>query len=91
MSHELNILLVESITMNTRKKLVSIILLMASITTVIISTTGLVTPAENGYVHAWPSGGNVDDKGQIENLDAGVSYYDYIDHSIENPYEDGWD
>jgi hypothetical protein len=77
--------------MNTRKKLVSIVLLMASITTVIISTTGLVTPAENGYVHAWLSGGNIDDKGQIENLDAGVGYSVYIEHSIENPYEDGWD
>jgi hypothetical protein len=77
--------------MNTRTKLVSIVLLMASVTTVIISTTGLVTPAENGYVHAWLSGGNIDDKGQIENLDASVSYYDNIDQSIENPYEDGWD
>ena len=77
--------------MNTKKKLVSIVLLMASITTVIMSTTALVTPAENGYVHAWLSGGNIDDKGQIENLDAGVGYFDYIDHSIENPYEDGWD
>jgi len=77
--------------MNTKKKLVSIVLLMASITTVIISTTGLVTPAENGYVHAWVSGGNIDDKGQIENLDASVGYWDYIEHSIENPYEDGWD
>jgi len=77
--------------MNTRKKLVSIVLLMASIITVIIFTTGLVTPAENGYVHAWPSGGNIDDKGQIENVDAGVGYSDSIKHSIENPYEDGWD
>lgn len=77
--------------MNTRKKLVSIVLLMASITTVIISTTGLETPAENGYVHAWPSDGNIDDKGQIENVDAGVGYSDNIEHSIENPYEDGWD
>jgi hypothetical protein len=77
--------------MNTRKKLVSIVLLMASITTVIISTTCIVTPAENGYVHAWPSGGNIDDKGQIENIDAGVGYSDSIKHSIENPYEDGWD
>jgi hypothetical protein len=77
--------------MNTRKKLVPIVLLMASITTVIISTTGLVTPAENGYVHAWLNGDNIDDKGQIENLDAGVGYSDYIYQSIENPYEDGWD
>jgi hypothetical protein len=77
--------------MNTKKKLVSIVLLMASITTVIISTTGLVTPTENGYVHARLSGGNIGDKGQIENLDAGVAYFDYVDHSIENPYEDGWD
>ena len=69
----------------------SIVLLMASITTVIISTTGLVTPAENGYVHAWISGGNIDDKGQIEKLDAVVGYSDSIEHSIENPYEDGWD
>lgn len=77
--------------MNTKKKLVSIVLLMASITTVIISTTGLLTPTEIGYVHAWLSGSNIDDKGQIENLDAGVGYSDYIEHSIENPYEDGWD
>jgi hypothetical protein len=77
--------------MNTRKKLLSSVLLMASITTVIISSTGLVTPAENGYVRAWPSGGNIDDKGQIENVDAGVCYSDSIKHSIENPYEDGWD
>jgi hypothetical protein len=42
MSHELNVLLVESITMNTKKKLVSIVLLTASITTVIISAIGLV-------------------------------------------------
>jgi hypothetical protein len=68
--------------MNTRKKLVS---------TVIISTTGLVTLAENGYVHAWLTCGNIYDKGKIENLDAGVGYSDYIDQSIENPYEDGWD
>ena len=77
--------------MNTRKKLVSIVLLMASITTVIISTTDLVTPAENGYVHAWLGDGNIYDKGQIENLDAGAGYSDYIYNSIENPYEDGWD
>ena len=77
--------------MHTKKKLVSIVLLMASITTVIISAIGLVTPAENGYVHAWLSGGNIDDKGEIENLDAGVGYSDYIDQSIENPYEVGWD
>jgi hypothetical protein len=77
--------------MNTRKKLVSIVLLMASITTVIISTIGLVAPPENGYVHARASGGNIDEKGQIENVDAGVDYSDNIAHSIENPYEDGWD
>ncbi len=77
--------------MNTKKKLVSNVLLMASITTVIISAIGLVAPAENGYVHAWLSAGNIDDKGEIENLDAGVGYSDHIDQSIENPYEDGWD
>ncbi len=77
--------------MHTKKKLVSIVLLMASLTTVVISATGLVALAENGYVHAWLSGGNIDDKGEIENPDAGVSYYDYNDQSIENPYEDGWD
>jgi hypothetical protein len=77
--------------MNSGRKLVSIVLLMASITTVIISTTGLVTPAENGYIHAWLSGGNIDDKGQIENVDAGVGYTHNIEHIIENPYEDGWD
>jgi hypothetical protein len=64
---------------------------MASIITVIISAISLVSPAENGYVHAWLSGGNIDDKGEIENLDAGVGYSDYIVQSIENPYEDGWD
>ena len=52
---------------------------MGSITTVIISAIGLVAPAENGYVHAWLSGGNIDDKGEIESLDAGLSYYDYTD------------
>ena len=77
--------------MNTKKNLVSNVLLMASITTVIISAIGLVAPAENGYVHAWLSGGIIDDKGEIENLDAGLSYYDYTDQSIENPYEDGWE
>jgi hypothetical protein len=77
--------------MNTKKKLVSIVLLTASITTVIISAIGLVAPAENGYVHAWLSGGNIDDKGHIENLDADVGYSDYLYQSIENPYEDGWD
>jgi len=77
--------------MTARKKLVSIVLLMASITTVIISTTGLVNPAQNGYVHAWLGGDNIDDKGQIENLDADIIYYDYNEQSIENPYEDGWD
>jgi hypothetical protein len=77
--------------MNTKKKLVSNVLLMGSITTVIISAIGLVAPAENGYVHAWLSGGNIDDKGEIESLDAGLSYYDYTDQSIENPYEDGWE
>ena len=77
--------------MNTKKKLVSIVLLIASITTVIISTTGLVSPAENRHVHAWLSAGNMHDKGDIENLDAGVTYYNNIDQSIENPYEDGWD
>ena len=76
--------------MNIKKKPVSI-LLMASITTVIISTTGLVALAENGYVHALLSGSNIDDKGQIENLDADVGYSDYLYQSIENPYEDGWD
>jgi hypothetical protein len=76
--------------MNTRKKLVLIVFLIASITTVIISTTGVVTSAENEYVHAWPSGGNIDDKGQIENVDAGVAYSDSIKNGIENPYEDGW-
>jgi hypothetical protein len=65
--------------MNTKKKLVSNVLLMGSITTVIISAIGLVAPAENGYVHAWLSGGNIDDKGEIESLDAGLSYYDYTD------------
>jgi hypothetical protein len=64
---------------------------MASITTVIISTTGLVTLAENGYVHAWLSGGSMYYKVKTENLDAGVGFSDYIDQSIENPYEDGWD
>jgi len=77
--------------MDTQKKLVSIVLLMASITTVIISATGLLAPAENGYVHAWLSGGNIDNKGEIENIDTGATYYDHIDQSIENPYEDGWD
>jgi hypothetical protein len=77
--------------MNTQKKLVSIVLLMASITTVIISEICLVVPAENGYVHAWLSGGNIYNKGEIENIDAGATYYDHIDQSIENPYEDGWD
>jgi hypothetical protein len=65
--------------MNTKKKLVSNVLLMGSITTVMISAIGLVAPAENGYVHAWLSGGNIDDKGEIESLDAGLSYYDYTD------------
>ena len=77
--------------MNTKKKLVSNVLLMGSITTVIISAIGLVAPAENGYVHAWLSGGNIDDKGEIESLDAGLSYYDYTAQSNENPYEDGWE
>ena len=76
--------------MNTRKKLASIVLLMASITTVIISTTSVVTSAENEYVHAWPIGGNIDDKGQIENVDTGLVYSDSIKNGIENPYEDGW-
>jgi hypothetical protein len=76
--------------MDTQKKLVSIVLLMASITPVIISAIGLVAPAENGYVHAWLSGGNIDNKGEIENIDAGATNYDHIDQSIENPYEDGW-
>jgi hypothetical protein len=76
--------------MNTKKELASIVLLMASITTVIISPIDLVGP-KNGYVHAWLSGGNIDDKGEIENLDAGISYYDKIHQSFENPYEDGWD
>ena len=69
----------------------SIVLVMASITTVVISATGLVAQAENGYVHAWHNGGDIDDKGEFENLNAGVTYYDYIDQGIENPYEDGWD
>jgi hypothetical protein len=77
--------------MNTNKKLVSIVLLMASITTVIIFTIGLVAPAQYGYVHAWISNGNIDDKGEIEVLDTDTSYYHYNDQSIENPYEDGWD
>ena len=77
--------------MNTENKRLSIALLMASISAVIISAIGLVFPAENGYVHAWLSDDNIDDKGEIENLDEGVSYSDYIVQSIENPYEDGWD
>jgi hypothetical protein len=77
--------------MNIQKKLVLIVLLMASITTVIISAIGLVPPAENGYVHAWLSGDNIYNKGEIDkNIDAGATYYDHIDQSIENPYEDGW-
>lgn len=35
--------------MNTKKKPVLIVLVMASITAVIISAIGLVTPTENGY------------------------------------------
>jgi hypothetical protein len=45
-------------------------------------------------ITVWPKVnfyGNIDDKDEIENLDARVTYYDYIAQSIENPYEYGWD
>jgi len=64
---------------------------MASITTVIISLTGIVNSVEYDYVHALFNDGNIDVNDETENLDASVTYYDYNDQSIEDPYEVGWD
>jgi hypothetical protein len=77
--------------MNTYNKIVSNVLLMASISGLIISVIGLVNLAENGYAHAWLSDDIIDEKGRIQSVDTDVPYSDYNVQNIENPYEDGWD
>jgi hypothetical protein len=93
MSHELNRLLYQKImTMNTKKKLMSIALLIASVSAVLVSPTGIIDPAERGYVHALFSAGNNDDSyDAAANAYPGVFYYDNNDQIIEDPYEVGWD
>jgi hypothetical protein len=77
--------------MNTKKKPVSIVLLVASITTIIISLTGTVNSVEYDYMDASFSDGNIDVKDKTGNIDGGVTYHDYIYEAIEDPYEVGWD
>lgn len=92
MSHELNILLFQKImTMNTKKKLISIALLIPSVAAVLVLPTGFINPVERGYIHALFSGGNNDNNYDgAENADASVIYYD-SNQNIEDPYEVGWD
>ncbi|HEY7227283.1 MAG TPA: hypothetical protein VH481_04075 [Nitrososphaeraceae archaeon] len=77
--------------MNTQNKIVSNLLLMASISVLIISVIGLVVLAENGYAHAWLNDDIINDKGRIKNVNTDLPYSDYIVQNVENPYEDGWD
>lgn len=92
MSHELNILFQKIIAMNTKKKLMSIALLIASISAVLVLPTGLINPAEHVYVHALFSGNNNHNSyDEAANAVASVIYYDSNDQSIEDPYEVGWD
>jgi len=92
MSHELNILFQKIIAMNTKKKLMSIALLIASISAVLVPQTGLINPAEHVYVHALFSGNNNHNSYyEAANAVASVIYYDGNDQSIEDPYEVGWD
>jgi hypothetical protein len=76
--------------MNTKQKPLSIVLLMALITTFIISFTGIANSVDYDYVHPSfnDSNNNNDDS---ENIDERVTYYDYNDLGIEDPYEVGWD
>ena len=70
----------------------SIALLIASVTAVLVSPTGLINPSERGYVHALFSGGNNDNNyDEAEDVDVSVIYYDSNYQSIEDPYEVGWD
>jgi hypothetical protein len=92
MSHELNILFQKIIAMNTKKKLMLIALLIASISAVLVLPTGLINPADRGYVHALFSGNNNHNSyDEAVNAVASVIYYDSNDQSIEDPYEVGWD
>jgi hypothetical protein len=77
--------------MNTKKKPVSIVLLMASITTIIISLTGVVNSVEYDYADTSFSDGNIDVIDKNGSIDGSVTYHDYIYEAIEDPYEVGWD
>jgi hypothetical protein len=92
MSHELNILFQKIIAMNTKKKLMSIALLIASVSAVLVPQIGLINPAEHVYVHGLSSGNNNHNSyDEAANALASVIYYDSNDQSIEDPYEVGWD
>jgi len=79
-------------TMKTKKKLMSIALLIASVCAVLVSPTGLINPAERSYVHAFFSGGNNDNSyDEAVNVDESIIYYHSNDQIIEDPYEVGWD
>ena len=92
MSHELNILFEKIIAMNTKKKLMSIALLIASVSAVLVLPTGLINPVEHVYVHGLSGGGTNDNfYDEAANAVASVIYYDSNDQSIEDPYEVGWD
>jgi hypothetical protein len=92
MSHELNILFEKIIAMNAKKKLMSIALLIASVSAVLVLPTGLINPAERGYVHGvFSVNNNYNSYDEAVNAVASVMYYDSNDQSIEDPYEVGWD
>jgi len=70
----------------------SIALLIASISAVLVLPTGLINPAERGYVHGLSSiNNNYNSYDEAVNVDATVIYYNGNDQIIENPYEVGWD
>jgi hypothetical protein len=78
--------------MNTEKKLISIVLLIASLSAVLVLPTGLFNAPERDNVNALFSGGNNDNNyDEAENVDASVIYYDSNDQIIEDPYQVGWD
>jgi hypothetical protein len=81
------------IAMKTMKKLMSIALLIASISAVLVLPTGLINPAERGYVHGLFSvNNNYNSYDEAANAVASIMYYDSNDQTIvEDPYEVGWD
>jgi len=77
--------------MNAQDKIVSSVLLIASISVLIISTIGLVNLAEDQFAHAWLNDDIINEKGQFKNVDTGLLYSDNIVLTVEDPYQDGWD